>query len=206
MKNYVTLTDTQIASLDQSKSYYSQINWSLVSNHSYSNSPSMPVTSTPITTAPPAPSTPTTTTTTTTQQDNRSSVEKAEQTVFDWFGQANSSANTLIGNILGTLGDGTPSPGPRGTTIYNNIKENSLTGSLMTSVSGDPITIGYVILTTKDKITDPIMNHELGHVTQSAILGPLYLPLIGLDRLIHPAWGDRWMEVGPLHPDWPSWR
>lgn len=45
------------------------------------------------------------------------------------------------------------------------------------------ITLGeYVIVGTKKEKT---VRHEFGHVKQSRILGPLYLPVIGLPSIIH---------------------
>lgn len=45
------------------------------------------------------------------------------------------------------------------------------------------ITLGeYVIVGTKKEKT---VRHEFGHVKQSRILGPLYLPVIGLPSVIH---------------------
>lgn len=45
------------------------------------------------------------------------------------------------------------------------------------------ITLGeYIIVGTKKEKT---VRHEFGHVKQSRILGPLYLPVIGLPSVIH---------------------
>lgn len=45
------------------------------------------------------------------------------------------------------------------------------------------ITLGeYIIVGTKKELT---VRHEFGHVKQSRILGPLYLPVIGLPSVIH---------------------
>ena len=121
-------------------------------------------------------------------------VEKVAQVAFDVYGQLNSMPNTLLGLAAGFLGGGTPTLGPRGTIIFNNIKENSLTGKIMTKLEGNPITLGYVILNKDPQMIDSTMQHELGHVTQSAILGFYYLPLYGLDSFIHPKWEDKWME------------
>lgn len=45
------------------------------------------------------------------------------------------------------------------------------------------ITLGeYIIVGTKREL---IVRHEFGHVKQSRILGPLYLPVIGLPSVIH---------------------
>lgn len=47
------------------------------------------------------------------------------------------------------------------------------------------ITLGeYIIVGTKQ---DLMVRHEFGHVLQSRMLGPLYLPVIGLPSLLH-AW------------------
>lgn len=53
---------------------------------------------------------------------------------------------------------------------------------LSTKMKGG-ITIGeYIIVSHQD-----ILKHELGHVKQSRMLGPLYLLVIGLPSLLHAA-------------------
>ena len=47
------------------------------------------------------------------------------------------------------------------------------------------VTLGeYIIVGTKQDLT---VRHEFGHVVQSRMLGPLYLPVIGLLSLLHAA-------------------
>lgn len=126
------------------------------------------------------------------------------QGLFDAFGKINTLPNTQLGNILGTLGNGTVNGGPGGTIIYTNIDPDSPTGKLMAALNGNPITFGYVIITTSPDISDKIMAHELGHVTQYAILGSWFLPLYCIDSIFAGGdWNKKLMEVGPLHPTWP---
>jgi RHS repeat-associated protein len=125
-------------------------------------------------------------------------------TLFDIIGQINSLPNTLLGHAAGLLGGGTPSIGPRGTVIYSNIDERSITGKIMSAIQGNPVTLGYVTLNKDSTMPPDIQQHELGHVTQSAILGLWYLPLYGIDSLFHPNHDDKWME-GAFLPDWPPW-
>ena len=161
-------------------------------------------TSNPVTTSPPATSTPKTTNTTTT--NNRGILETVGQTIFDTVGKANNGLNNFIGNTLGTLGGGTPSPGPGGTTIYTNVNPNSLTGKLEDNVlNAYAFTVGYVIITEQPQLPTDKLQHELGHVTQDAILGTAYLPSYFICWLAAGGnWNNNIMEVGPLHPNWPA--
>ncbi|MDO4488129.1 MAG: hypothetical protein Q4B67_03470 [Eubacteriales bacterium] len=46
------------------------------------------------------------------------------------------------------------------------------------------VSLGLFIFTGKDDL-ERLFCHEYGHSVQSLILGPLYLPLIGLESFIH---------------------
>lgn len=62
------------------------------------------------------------------------------------------------------------------------------------------LTLGEFIFTNGPKH----VKHENGHVIQSRILGPLYLPVIGLNSILHAAfhhcknyvhfWTEKWAE------------
>lgn len=60
------------------------------------------------------------------------------------------------------------------------------------------ITLGeYIILYTRDEWD---VRHEFGHVIQSRILGPLYLPVVGLCSLVH-AWLNEAIGCCKKHPE-----
>lgn len=60
------------------------------------------------------------------------------------------------------------------------------------------ITLGEYILLSSRK--EWHIRHEFGHVLQSRILGPLYLPVIGLFSLIH-AWLNEVIGCCKKYPD-----
>jgi RHS repeat-associated protein len=125
------------------------------------------------------------------------------QGAFDAWGKFNSAPNTLLGNILGKMGGGIPSEGPGGTMIYQNIDPDSPTGKLMSALNGNPITFGYVIITKDPQMKTDILEHELRHVTQYGILGPLFIPLYIADSIRAGGdWNNKLME-GPFLPNWP---
>jgi len=120
--------------------------------------------------------------------------------IQDFFGAFTNLPNTVIGLGLGMTSGGTFENGPRGTVVVTNINPNSLIGRLMSQIEGDPITVGYVILTKAPGMTLMTERHELGHVTQGGRLSIFYLPVVWIDSMIHKNWGDRWIErtVPPL--------
>lgn len=94
--------------------------------------------------------------------------------------------------------------GPGDTIIYESIEEDTITGRLMTDVLDTrTFTLGYAILTLDAQIQPDILEHELGHVTQYATLGPFFLPLYGIDSLRAGGDWDRKLMEGPLLPNWP---
>jgi len=134
-------------------------------------------------------------------QSGRSVLETVGQVVFDAVGQKHTAVNTLLGLKLATMSNSASLRfGPGGTLVFEGIDTNSTTGKLMDNVLGHPaFTVGYVILTSDPQISVGTLEHELGHVTQYAILGPAFLPVyIPLSILGH----DR----NPLETKWlPSW-
>lgn len=66
------------------------------------------------------------------------------------------------------------------------------------------ISLGNYIFISKDKAySEPVFDHEFGHCIQSRILGPLYLPIVGICSGIHcltysgrnnyyEYWTERW--------------
>lgn len=61
----------------------------------------------------------------------------------------------------------------------------------------------YIFLSKKSGLKEPIYDHEFGHCIQSRLLGPLYLPIIGICSGIHALtyngegnyhdfWTERW--------------
>jgi RHS repeat-associated protein len=132
-------------------------------------------------------------------------IERVAQVIFDTVGQVKSAPNTILGLSLGAISGGSPTLGPGGTIIFYNVNPNSITGKLEKSLHAEAFTIGYVILSGDTQLSPNLLTHELGHVTQSAILGPLYLPAYGVCTLAAGGnWNKNIMEVGPFHPNWPS--
>lgn len=43
----------------------------------------------------------------------------------------------------------------------------------------------YIFLSEKSGLREPVYDHEFGHCIQSRILGPLYLPIVGLCSGLH---------------------
>jgi hypothetical protein len=87
--------------------------------------------------------------------------------------------------------------------IYEGIDPASPTGKLMKALNGNPITFGYVIVTTDIAMSKKDETHELGHVTQYAILGPLFIPLYIADSIRAGGNWNRKLMEGPFLPDWP---
>ncbi len=123
-------------------------------------------------------------------QDPKPSLFEFElEVIFDAFGQVWSFPNTDLGLIAWALSGGLSRPRPRSTTIVEGIDPDSITGKLMVNLlDTQTFTLGYVILTTEPEIKDTVLDHELGHVTQSAILGFVDLPAYGLDWLAAGGW------------------
>ena len=54
------------------------------------------------------------------------------------------------------------------------------------------VTLGnYVFLSTVFRTSTRDVNHEWGHVRDSRLLGPLYLPVIGIPSGLHALWWRR---------------
>jgi len=140
------------------------------------------------------------------QQDPPTVAEIITEVVFDTVGQVRSLPNTIIGLGFAVFSGGDWRFGPGGTIVVENVKPNSPTRNFMNSVlGGSPaFTVGYVILTKEDDIRGTVTEyHELGHVTQSAILGGGYIPAyIGAWLAAGRNWNNA-MEVGRGHPTWP---
>ena len=79
------------------------------------------------------------------------------------------------------------------------------------------ISLGRTIILSPAYCRERTLRHEWGHTRQSLLLGPLYLPLVGLPSLLWAAWwrpgrgrgyytffterwADRLGEVGRPHP------
>lgn len=137
-------------------------------------------------------------------QTGRSILETKGQEIFDAVGYANTYPNTLLGVKLATMGGNSSLRfGPGGTMVFEGIEQNSAAGKMMAFIKGNPLTVGYVILTTDQTITEGDLTHELGHVTQYAILGWHFLPIYLADSIMAGFdWNKKWMETRFL-PNWP---
>lgn len=49
----------------------------------------------------------------------------------------------------------------------------------------------YIFLSERSGLKEPAYDHEFGHCIQSRILGPLYLPIVGLCSGIHCLFHNR---------------
>jgi RHS repeat-associated protein len=107
-------------------------------------------------------------------------MKEAGQVTFDVAGQMHAAPNTALGLAAGGLSGGSSRMGPRSTIIYEGVRADSFTGRIMSDVLGrNTFTLGYVIVTAEQQIDPGVLKHELGHVTQYAILGPQFLPVYG---------------------------
>lgn len=71
------------------------------------------------------------------------------------------------------------------------------------TISGGVSLGNYIFLSKGNAVKEPVYDHEFGHSIQSRILGPLYLPIVGLCSGIHyltysgngnyyDYWTERW--------------
>jgi hypothetical protein len=136
----------------------------------------------------------------------RSLTETVGQVIFDAVGYLYTAPNTLLGLKLATMSNSASLRfGPGGTFLFEDIDTSSATGQLMENVLGtSALTVGYVIFTTDPTIDPDILVHELGHVTQAAILGPAYLPSYGIGWLLG-GWLNHDLNAMEswLLPNWP---
>jgi len=126
--------------------------------------------------------------------------EKVAPVVFDVVGHVWTAPNTILGLAAGALSGGTPRIGPRGTIIFENVSPSSPTGKLMGRYNS--LTLGYVVLTKDPQISTGTLEHELGHVTQYAILGLSFLPIYGALTVAFGGHDNNPME-NELLPNWP---
>lgn len=81
--------------------------------------------------------------------------------------------------------------------------QKSIEFYLCPTISGGVSFGSYIFISTNSAMRESVYDHEFGHCIQSRILGPLYLPLVGLASGIHclvhdgksnyyDFWTERW--------------
>jgi len=127
------------------------------------------------------------------------------QELFDSIGYQRAYSTTLHGIKLASMATSASLRfGPRDTLVFEDNK--GIPRILLSDFFGkEALTIGYVIITTQSSIQPELLLHELGHVTQAAILGSSYIPAHILAALASGFDSSKnVLETGFLHPNW--WR
>lgn len=65
------------------------------------------------------------------------------------------------------------------------LKQRGIVFYIAPTISGGVSLGKYIFISNKSGLMEPIYDHEFGHCIQSIILGPLYLPIIGLCSGVH---------------------
>lgn len=65
------------------------------------------------------------------------------------------------------------------------LKQRSTAFYIAPTMSGGVSLGNYIFLSEKSGLREPVYDHEFGHCIQSRILGPLYLPIVGLCSGLH---------------------
>lgn len=69
--------------------------------------------------------------------------------------------------------------------VHSNLI-SSLGAKVYVIKAGGGVTLGkYIFISQTYKDKDRVIKHELGHVKQSIMLGPLYLIIIGIPSILH---------------------
>lgn len=78
----------------------------------------------------------------------------------------------------------------KGKRLYHDLASDNGASIFLKSGRGS-VTLGkYVFIYSGDKELQETIIHELGHVKQSKILGPLYLLVIGIPSILHCWYND----------------
>lgn len=83
------------------------------------------------------------------------------------------------------------------------LKQRNASFWVAPTMSGGVSLGNYVFISERSKVIEPVYDHEFGHCIQSRILGPFYLPIVGLCSGIHcllydgvgnyyDFWTERW--------------
>ena len=83
------------------------------------------------------------------------------------------------------------------------LKQRSTAFFVAPTMNGGVSLGNYIFLSEKSGLREPVYDHEFGHCIQSRILGPIYLPIVGLCSGIHcltysgkgsyyDYWTERW--------------
>ena len=65
------------------------------------------------------------------------------------------------------------------------LKQRSTAFYVAPTMNGGVSLGNYIFLSEKSGLREPVYDHEFGHCIQSRILGPLYLPIVGLRSGLH---------------------
>ena len=65
------------------------------------------------------------------------------------------------------------------------LKQRSTAFYVAPTMNGGVSLGNYIFLSEKSGLREPVYDHEFGHCIQSRILGPLYLPIVGLCKGLH---------------------
>lgn len=78
----------------------------------------------------------------------------------------------------------------KGKIVYHDLASDNGASIFLKSGRGS-VTLGkYVFIYSEDRELQETIIHELGHVKQSKILGPLYLLVIGIPSIVHCWYND----------------
>ena len=105
--------------------------------------------------------------------------------------------NNLLGQALGSLGRCRMAPLVEAKArLFTDCR--GMTGQLITDVLGaGVITLGSNILTPAPNLSPRLLSHELAHVSQYRLLGPLFLPVYGIANFA--SWVNSLMYNQDIH-------
>ena len=78
----------------------------------------------------------------------------------------------------------------KGNILYHDLASDLGANIVLKDTRGSVSLGKYVFIYSKDRELQDTIIHELGHVKQSKILGPLYLIVIGIPSILHCWYND----------------
>jgi hypothetical protein len=123
--------------------------------------------------------------------------------------------NSLIGIYLGTVGRCDKNYDKFNKVILYTSCKGTTKNFIEKGLKAGAVTFGNTVLTTEKGLSDDIYLHELQHVKQYLILGPVFLPAYGIAHLVayvdskidnyknvhagnfFEIWADKWAHLPP---------